>query len=82
MKYILKPHAKRRMRERNIPEELISRALHNPTQIGYDAKNRLLIKNIYVKNNQKRLLLIVGEIHAEILEIITVIDTSKIKKYL
>ena len=83
MDYILKPHAKQRMKERDISEELVRGALQNPTQMRYDAENRLLIKKIYSKSGKKRLLLIAGEIKdGEMLEIITVIDTSKVKKYL
>ena len=82
MRYILKPHAKERMKERKIPEHIVKTALDNPDKIGYDARGRLLIKKVYRKNGKERLLLAVGEFAENVLEIITVIDTSKIKKYL
>jgi len=80
--FVIKPHARKRMRERSIPEKLIKESLQNPTKILYDDKNRLLIKKLYKKHRKERLLLIVGEIINNKLEIITVIDTSKIQKYL
>jgi len=82
MKYVIKPHAGKRARERSISEDLIANALADPTKVGYDARGRLLIKKLYCRNGKERLLLIVGEIAANTLEIITIIDTSKVKKYL
>ncbi|MBU4298647.1 DUF4258 domain-containing protein [Patescibacteria group bacterium] len=80
--YIIKPHAQKRMTERSIPEKLIKESLRNPTKILYDTQNRLLIKKLYKKHGKERLLLIVGEMINNKLEIITVIDTSKVQKYL
>ena len=70
------------MYERRISERTIKDAIANPTRIGYDQKGRMLIKKLYRKNGKARLLLIVGEEKDDILEIITIIDTSKVKKYL
>ena len=53
-----------------------------PTKILYDDKGRILFKKIYNKNGKQRLLLVAGEEVKDTLEIITVIDTSKVKKYL
>ena len=82
MKYVLKPHAKWRLQERSIPESVLHEALENPTWLGYDDKGRLLVKKLYKKTGRERMLLIAGEIIDNTLEIITVIDTSKVKKYL
>ena len=82
MKYILTPHARRRMTERAIPEGIIEDALQKPTKVLYDNKGRLLIKKAYTKRGKERLLLIAAEIGTDTLEIITIIDTSKVKKYL
>ena len=82
MKYIIKPHAEKRARERLISEAAIADALENPTKAGYDAKGRLLIKKLYQRGGKERLLLLVGEIVENTLEIITIVDTSKVKKYL
>ena len=70
------------MRERSIPERAIKDALDNPTKIGYDPKGRVLIKKLYRKNGAERLLLVVCDYIADALEIVTIIDTSKVKKYL
>lgn len=70
------------MRERLIPESLLKNALDNPTRVGYDIKGRLLIKKSYRKNGKERLLLIAREVVENVLEVITIIDTSKVKKYL
>ncbi|OGI70400.1 hypothetical protein A3A09_02135 [Candidatus Nomurabacteria bacterium RIFCSPLOWO2_01_FULL_42_20] len=80
--YIIKAHAKQRIRERGIKEELIKEALFKPTKILYDVQSRILIKKLYKKGGKERLLLIAGEIKNDLLEIITVIETSKVKKYL
>lgn len=82
MRYIFIAHAKQRMKERSISERLVEQALDSPTKILYDNKGRLLIKKLYKKKGQDRLLLIVAEPKDDLLDIITVIDTSKIKKYL
>ena len=75
-------HAKKRMAERAISEELIIEALRNPTKIGRDARQRILVKKIYERRGKKRLLLLALEREDMKWRIITVIDTTKIKKYL
>lgn len=80
--YIIKPHARKRMKERSIPESLIKEALQEPTKILYDERNRLLFKKLYTKGRKERLLLVAVEVKETKLEIITVIDTSKVEKYL
>lgn len=82
MKYVIKPHAKKRMKERAISDSVLQDALEYPTKIGYDANGRMMFKKVYRKAGEDRLLLIIGENKGEIFEIITVIDTSKVKKYL
>ena len=82
MKYILKPHAKERMKDRSISERLIAETIANPTKILYDSDGRILFKKLHKKRDVDRLLLMVGESKKDRLEIITVIETSKVKKYL
>ena len=81
-RYILTAHAKERMRERAIPAQLIRDALRNPTNVSYNVHRQLLIKKLYKRKGNERLLLMVVERAGDQLKIITVIDTSKIKKYL
>ncbi|MBI2263148.1 DUF4258 domain-containing protein [Candidatus Berkelbacteria bacterium] len=82
MRYILSTHARARLLEREISEEIVRRVLQNPTEISYDNKGRLLIKGLYQGENKPRLLLLAAELKEDHLKIITIIDTSKIKKYL
>lgn len=82
VEYKLTIHAKKRADERNITDELITNALQRPTKILRDAEGKLLIKKLYNRQGKVRLLLIVGVTEHAILKIITIIDTSKIKKYL
>ena len=62
--------------------ELIEEALAYPDKVSYDGKGRMLIKKLYERNGGKRLLIIAGEQEGDTFVIVTVIDTSKIKKYL
>ena len=82
MDYIFSPHAKLRMRERGISEEQIIQALRRPTAVLSDPSGRLLFKKLYLKNGSERLLLIATERKSRQLFIITVIDSSKVRKYL
>lgn len=82
MDYYLTEHAKSRMIERAISSQLLAKALQNPTEIMYDNDGRLLYKYIYTKASAKRLLIAVVVPEANRIKIITVIDTSKIRKYL
>ena len=70
------------MAERFISKALISDALKNPTKIAQDEQQRILIKKIYEKRGKKRLLLLALEREDIGLCVVTVIDTTKIKKYL
>ncbi|OGF73725.1 hypothetical protein A2W57_03660 [Candidatus Giovannonibacteria bacterium RIFCSPHIGHO2_02_43_16] len=70
------------MAERSISTSAIVDALRNPTRVLYDVDNRLLFKKLYKNKDKERLLLIVAEMEKEIFKVITVIDTSKVKKYL
>lgn len=77
-------HAKKRIRERKISEKFIKEVLENPTKIHRDSKNkdRVLFKKLYLKRGLRKLLLVIGEVEKDKLKIITIIDTSKISKYL
>ena len=82
MKYVIKPHARKRMRERAVSGRLIDDTIANPTRVLYDNDGRILFKKLYKNKGIDRLLLIVAEPRKDVLEIVTVIETSKIKKYL
>jgi len=78
----LTSHARKRMRERAISETLISEALQEPTKTERDARGRVLFKKMYARRGKKRLLLLAAEREGDGWCIVTVIDTTKIKKYL
>ena len=70
------------MRERSISEGLIVEALKFPTKISSDKQGRQLVKKLYIRRRSQRLLLIAVETKGEVSKIITVIETSKVRKYL
>ena len=83
MKYEFLPHARKRMAERTISRKLVIDALRFPTKISSNRQGRQLIKKLYTgKRGVKRLLLVVIEVASDVIRIITVIDTSKVGKYL
>lgn len=82
MDYELTSHAKERLKERKISERLLREAINYPTQTDYDAYGNILIKKLYSKTGKTRLLLIAGLMENNKLKIFTIIDTSKVSKYL
>jgi hypothetical protein len=73
------------MAERGISRELVRKAIKIPDKIERSLiyPRRFLIKKIYSNEKLQRehLLLIVLEVKQDLIEVITVIDTSKISKY-
>ena len=70
------------MRERAISEKQISEALQAPTKTERDTNHRILVKKVYEKGGKKRLLLLPMELERDGWCIVTVIDTTKVNKYL
>lgn len=81
IKYILTKHAKLRLVERSIAKQVLEESLQSPTKIEY-YNGKLMYKKLYQRGNKKRLLMIVATKDYDQLRIITIIDTSKIQKYL
>ena len=84
MKIVLLPHAKARMSERNIPEKVIIDMVLDPDKLERDKTNsrRYVAKKLYIFLNKPYLLLVIYEKEVNNIIIITVISTSKVKKYL
>lgn len=84
-KVVFSQHALERMEERAISKKVIIDALLAPDKIerSFKVSSRFLVKKIYFNKKFQRdhLLLIIYEEKDKRLEIITVIDTSKISKY-
>lgn len=85
MQIVFSQHALERMRERGISQELVKRAVRFPDKIERSSINplRFLVKKLYFnkKLQKDHLLLIISEIKEDLIEIVTIVDTSKISKY-
>jgi hypothetical protein len=85
-KIIFSNHAIVRMEERFVSRQIAIDAIENPDKIekSFQEDCRILVKKVYFNKSLKRdhLLIIVCEISLDKIEVITIIDTSKISKYL
>ena len=85
MKIEFTDHAKKRMRERNLLLRQIEEFVRNPDSREISTKNsrRFLIKKTYYHPALKKnhLLMAICEEDADKVVVITIIDTSKIRKY-
>ena len=70
------------MLERSIREDQIKAALAEPTKVGYDGRGHIVIKKLYKRFGRQRLLLLTGEEIKDSFKIITIIETSKVHRYL
>ena len=86
MRIVLSAHARKRMKERNIPEIFIHNTLLQPDVVAVDktARNRFVAKKIcqFPRLKNQNLLLVIYEKNLTEIKVITVISTSKINKYL
>ena len=80
--YELTKHAKGRLNERAIPASKLEESLSSPDSVGYDSKGHFLIKKGFVIKKKSRVLLIAGVFRGKVFRILTVIDSSKVNKYL
>lgn len=82
MHYQLTQHALQRMQERGISFSVLEETLASPDQIWYEEGVKVQFRK-RITQDSKEFLLIAVAVHNEgLLRIITVIQTSKIKKYL
>ncbi len=79
------PHAELRIKERDLSKSFVVEALFSADKVESTRLNRsrFLAKKIYFneKLNKEHLLIIVFEKQATFIRVVTIIDTSKIKKY-
>jgi|GEM_PF-422254 len=84
-KVIFSNHALLRIKERFIPKAIVIEAIRNPDRIEKSSKIslRVLIKKLYFNEyfQKEHLLMIICEVGLKQIEVITIIDTSKISKY-
>ena len=85
MKIVFTSHAKKRIKERNLNQTQVINFIQNPDSSTISSKNnqRTLIKKVYYHQTfkKKHLLIAICEQQNGILHVITIIDTSKVKKY-
>lgn len=74
-------HARRQIREREIPEELINKVLLHPAQIVDSYGNRKIAQEMVRHKGEKFLLRIVFEEIDRELKVITVYLTTRVGKY-
>jgi hypothetical protein len=86
MRIVFSGHAIGRLREREISKDIALNALKNPdkVELSKQSASRILFKKVYYSQTFKRehLLMLVCEKNKDTLEVVTIIDTSKITKYL
>lgn len=79
-------HARERMAERGITEDQVEQAIEFPDKIGRSVFNpaRFVVKKIYFNIHlaKKHLLMVIYEETGNEAYVITIVDTSKIDKYL
>lgn len=81
-RYVLSKHARERMKERGLSEELVRSALQKPTTVGYDRNGHVLVKKRYARGRRDRLLLVAGVFLSDgtfkILTVIGYIESQKV----
>jgi len=86
MKIKFSSHAIERIKERGVKQTDVEKFIKSPDKIEISKinKERFLIKKIYYnqKHNKDHLLMIICEEENNVLKIISIIDTSKISKYI
>lgn len=86
MKVIFSQHALRRMVERGIRRSDVLRAIREPDKVEVSRieENRFLAKKVYrnLRLGKDHLLMVICERVAGEIHIVTVVDTSKISKYI
>lgn len=86
MRFTFSSHALLRMRERGIRRSDVREAIENPDRHERSSRrsNRYLAKKVYLNRrlHRQHLLLVIYERERRSTRIVTVIDTSKIAKYL
>jgi len=77
-------HALQRMQERSISESIVYDIIYDPQKLEQSQKNqqRFIAKKVYYNKKFAKNHLLVYEIENSMIKVITIIDTSKIQKYL
>jgi hypothetical protein len=84
MNIIFTNHAKLEMKRRNIRESIVTNVIKRAEQIISSKNNRVIFQDKFFDKDEKAemILRVICELHEpEIIKVITVYKTSKIKKY-
>mgnify|MGYP001616036772 CR=1 FL=1 len=82
MQFVLTAHARQRMRERKLTRVMLEVALSKPVRTTRENSGKLFIIALHYRNGRERALLIAGVMEGTVLKIFTVIETTKVQKYL
>ncbi len=74
-------HAQKQLKERNIAEDLVKDVLRHPGQIVESYKDRKIAQDIVKYKGEEFLIRVVYAERSDVVEIVTVYLTKKIKKY-
>lgn len=77
----IRPHARRQLKERQIPEELVRKVLRHPGQVVDSYNHRKIAQDIVDYKENRFLIRVIYEETGPELKVITVYVTTKIEKY-
>ena len=83
MQLVFHPHAEREIEKRQIPRQVLLEVLHNPEQKVPGYKKRWIYQRRYFNtiHSKELLLRVVVEERREVLLVLSVYKTSKIRRY-
>jgi hypothetical protein len=78
---VFSDHARKEMLRRNITQLQIEEVLQSPEQIISVIEERNIYQSRLELNQKQYLLRVVGDIRGDLLTVVTIYKTSKVKKY-
>lgn len=78
---VFSDHARKEMLRRNITQLQIEEVLQSPEQIISVNEERNIYQSRLELNQKQYLLRVVGDIRGDLLTVVTIYKTSKVKKY-
>ncbi len=81
MDYVLSPHAKEKVRRRQIPLDLLEAVLNNPEQVVEESRGRKAYQSKIVSDGQEYLVRVIVDDKVDPVVVVTVYKTNKIRKY-
>jgi hypothetical protein len=78
---VFSDHARKEMLRRNITQLQIEEVLQSPEQIISVNEERSIYQSRLELNQKQYLLRVIGDIRGDLLTVVTIYKTSKVKKY-